>query len=69
MESNWHSNWLRTGRLPDGRECFEVHTGAEKIHVCCDPIVLERTRKGLSVPWPGEVAEDGFVTPWEELKL
>lgn len=68
MKPEWYDTWLRTGRIPDGRICHEVHMGTDSVNVCCDDIVLERTRKGLDIPAPGEVAEDGFVTPWELLQ-
>ncbi len=68
MNSEWHANWLRTGKIPDGRAAYAVHLG-EIVHVCFDTVVLDRQRKNLTIPDPGEAAADGFVTPWEVLAL
>lgn len=62
----WFEQYTRTGALPDGRRPFDVQIGGSKVYVCFDPSVLERTKKNLSVPAPGEVADDGYITPWEE---
>jgi hypothetical protein len=71
MKPNWHSDWLRTGRLPDGRTAYEVHCNDNtgQVYACCDPIILERKQKGLEVPLPDDPpSADGFMTPWEILQ-
>lgn len=68
MNSEWHANWLRTGTLPDGRTAYAVHLG-KIVNVCCATVVLDRQKKNLTIPDPGEAADDGFVTPWEVLAL
>jgi hypothetical protein len=61
-------SWFKGQRHPDGREIFAVwlepRDGTQ--YVCCDPSVLERADKRLSIPDPGETADDGYVTPWEQ---
>jgi hypothetical protein len=65
MNNDWYENWLRTTKLPDGRQAFLVHLG-KPVYVCFDPTVLERASKHLPIPWPGEpAAPDGYLTPWE----
>ncbi|WP_192246179.1 hypothetical protein [Mesorhizobium silamurunense] len=67
-EPNWFDDWLRSGRLPDRRQAFELHQGEKETFACFDPAVLEQKQKGLAVPWPGDgPAADGYVTPWERI--
>jgi hypothetical protein len=58
------NDWLRRGEiLPDGREVLMIHSTG---WICCDPSIIERKNKGLTIPDPGDPpAPDGYQTRWE----
>lgn len=59
----WFEKYSRTGALPDGRRPFNVHMAGSKVYVCFDPSVMARANENKSIPAPGEVADDGYITP------
>lgn len=60
-------DYVRKGaKTADGRDIFMAIEHKGRVYICCDHSILKRGAENLSIPDPGEVADDGYITPWED---
>lgn len=66
----WYDEWLKTGRLPDGRRAYLVNLTLGGPYACFEPSAEQRQRDGLPIPWPGDPpTKDGYAPNWEHIEI